>query len=111
MNNEAILNKLVELGRLSIYSDDEYGDAIMSVDGEIEYCTRALFNLERDDIFLVIQDALVSACGGKGYDIYISENQVLVSESAEGAFGIFEGEYSRLAVIEAFCKVTNITGE
>lgn len=102
MNNEAILNKLVELGHVKELRKLESG-VFLYESGGCSFGGEG-FNAFDELSYLIIQDALVSECEKQGIEIQIMNSQIRLFEVHE----LFVAEYSRQAIIEAFCKVTGV---
>ena len=97
MNNEAILNKLIELGYLD--NDITLFDAVTS-----------------NTDYFILQRALFDECGKRGYIIKIIENKVEVywctfnfeGEEENISDNIYEDYTSRESFVKAFCKVVGV---
>ena len=107
MNNEAILNKLIELGYVQLVRKLDSGASLyQSKEGLIFGSTG--FDVLMTHNFVIVLDALISECGKRGYVIKIDDNFLEIKDAEYQSVLIHHADYSRQSVAEAFCKVMGI---
>ena len=107
MNNEAILAKLVELGYVQLVRKLDSGASLyQSKEGLIFGSTG--FDCLMTHNFVIVLDALISECGKRGHPIVIFDSMEIYQDKYMRGT-VFESDYSRQSVAEAFMKVTGIS--
>ena len=89
MNNEAILNKLIELGYVK------------------EHPQSSPFNTRRDSDYLIVQRALFDECAKRDYFIQINSRNLYIRRLIGEE--IHQGDTSRESFVKAFCKVVGVS--
>ena len=96
MNNEAILNKLIELGYFP------------------QHHTEWEFHINSADDYLVLQRALFDECGKRGIQIKIEDSAMELwwrNSSLSYTKLTSQPDTSRESFVKAFCKVVGVSCE
>jgi hypothetical protein len=108
MNNEAILNKLIELGYS--YFHEHTSPELMTADFH-DKLFGSFAPIERDRDFLLIQRALFNFIIENAYSFVINAYGLKIfnlSAVSDDAVAVYSGDTSRESFVAAFCKVVGI---